>query len=34
MKILFFILILSGSIGLTYKLTSDMTQEIVGALYI
>ena len=34
MKYLIFGIILIGSIGATYKVTFDMTQEVVGALYI
>ncbi|MDN2658357.1 hypothetical protein OW491_00925 [Neptunomonas sp. CHC150] len=34
MKYLVFSLILIASIGVTYRVTFDMTQEIVGALYI
>ena len=34
MKYLVFAIILIASIGTTYKVTFDMTQEVVGALYI
>lgn len=34
MKYLILLVILIASVGVTYKITFDMTQEVVGALYI
>lgn len=34
MKYLVFAIILIASVGATYKITFDMTQEVVGSLYI